>query len=141
MNRHSAGQRDVTCKVKRWHRVCFKAQVLSIDAASKVCFTLHICRTNALKDELVFANDVASQLNRIRRAVADIKLNRLCCTEVPCIKARNGDVPTTSSPPMRLSPAGVEAICVCRVKHPHIVEGYVATKSCYATGDICLRNI
>ena len=115
-------------------------QVQSADAASKACFARHIYRTIALEAELVVANDVASQQNRIRCAVTDIKLNRLCCIEAPCIEIRNGDVPTTSSPPLRLSPAGVKAIRICRVKHCHIAEVYVATKSGNATGDKCLRD-
>ena len=111
-----------------------------MDAASKACFACHIYRTNTLEDELVVAHDVASQRNRIGCPITNIKLNRLCCIEVPCIEIRNGDVPTTSGPPMRLRPAGVEAICICRVKHRHIVEAYVATKGRNATSDICLRD-
>ena len=110
-----------------------------MDAASKICFARHIYRTNALEAELVVAHDVASQRNRIGCAITNIKLNRLCCIEVPCIEIRNGDVPTTSSPSLRLSPAGVEPSRICRVKHRHIAEAYVATKSGNATGDICLR--
>ena len=47
--------------------------------------------------------------------------------------------PPPEVPSMRLSPAGVETSRICRVKHRHVVEVYVVTKSGNATGDICLR--